>query len=189
METTAAPPGLVRTPAQIDEAFGNGSLFTRTAYRLELLDEYDSPETRERIRLWLAGEPQGEDVRAYWDAVIRDAHRRGATMTRVHAIPSDGPLNNYLRFEFDFYRGSVEAGEDVRILPAGLANDIDLGVHDYWLFDNDRVLVNYYGGRGTWLRAEIVDDPAFVAACRRRRDAALSRAIPLNAYLARSTAA
>jgi len=188
--TMAAPTGKPLAPAEIDEAFGNGSLFGRSAFRLELLDEYDSPADRERMRRWLAGESQGEDVRTYWDQVISAARRRGATMTRVHAIPSDGQLSDYLRFEFDFYRGSVEAGEDIRILLADQTTAAGIGPCDFWIFDDVRVVVQYYGPRGRWLRGELVTDPVFVETCRCRRDAALSKAIPFSVYIAeRSTAA
>jgi len=186
--TRLIPRGRVLAPAEIDQGFGDGSLFSRSAYRLELLDEYDSPSTRERMRLWLAGEPQGEDTRRYWDRVIGNAVRRGATMTRVHVLP-DGPLPDYLRFELDFYRGSVAAGEDIRIVPARLTAGVELPSFDYWLFDSARVAVMYYGGRGAWLRSELVTDPDFVAACQRWRDAALSKAIPLSTYMAERSAA
>ena len=144
--TYAAPRGRVVAPAEIDDAFGDGSLFARSAYRIEQLDEYDAPETRERMRLWAAGEDQGADVRAYWDAVVGDARGAGKVMQRVHVVAE--PLTDYLRFELDFYRGSIAAGEDIRILSARLATGLDLPGFDYWLFDGERAAVMYYGGRG-----------------------------------------
>jgi len=181
------PRGEILTPAQISNGFRNGTLFRKSAFRLEQLAEYDSPEDRAALRLWLAGEPQGEAARAYWDRVITDARHRGATMSRVHALPA-APLNDYLRFELDFYRGSATAGEDIRLLPHDQAAGADLGPCDYWLFDDDRVVIQYYGHRGAWLHGELVTDPVFAAACRLRRDTAMSRAIPLNDYLTRSAA-
>jgi hypothetical protein len=178
------------TPPDMDRAFGDGSLFTRSAWRLELLPEYDDPVTRENIRLWRAGKTQGEDIRVYWDAVIRDAREAGKTITRVHVVDE---MTEYLAFEFDFYRGSVEAGEDIRILPTSLTPGLDLPTFDFWLLDSEephaRVAVQYYGLRGAWLRAEIVTEPGFVADCCRWRDAAMSRAIPLDAYQAGRSAA
>jgi hypothetical protein len=112
--TKTAPPGRVVAPADMDAAFGDGSLFERSAYRLELLAEYDSPRTRIRVARFLAGEPEDAEVRAYWDALVGDARRAGKVMQRVHVVAE--PLTDYLRFEFDFYRGSIAAGEDIRIL-------------------------------------------------------------------------
>lgn len=174
------PRGLVAIPAEIDQAFGDGSLFSRSAYRLEQLDEYDSPRTRIRVARFLAGQPEDAEVRAYWDSVVGEARRAGKVMERVHVVAE--PLTDYLRFELDFYRGSVAAGEDIRILPADLAAGLDLPAFDYWLFDDRRAGVLYYGERGTWLRTEIVTDPGFVADCRRWRDVAMSHAIKLGDY-------
>jgi hypothetical protein len=173
-------------PAEIDAAFGDGSLFQQSAYRLERLDEYDAPETRERMRRWRAGQPQGADIRAYWDAVVGDARRAGKSMRRVHWVSE--PVTDYLRFEFDFYRGSVAAGEEIRILPARLSTGVELPEFDYWLFDDERAAVMYYGDRGAWLRTEIVTDPAFIEACCHWRDSAWSAALPLDAYLAERSA-
>jgi hypothetical protein len=121
MTAPGAPPGTIVMPAEIDARFGDGSLFKRSAYRLEQLDEYDSPGTR----------------------------------------------------------------EDIRILPGDLATGLGLPGFDYWLFDGERAAVMYYGDRGTWLHTEIVTEPSFVADCRRWRDQALSRAVPLGDYMAR----
>jgi hypothetical protein len=169
-------------PAEIDARFGNGSLFKRSAYRLELLDEYDSPRTRLRVARFLAGQPDDPEVRAYWDRVVGEARQVGKTMQRVHVITE--PLTDYLRFELAFYRGSVLAGEDIRILSGDLAAGLDLPDFDYWLFDDERAAVMYYGDHGSWLHTEIVTEPSFVADCGRWRTQALSRAIPLGDYMA-----
>lgn len=183
MTAPMAPPGTIVTPAEIDARFGDGSLFKYSAYRLELLDEYDSPSARIRVARFLAGDPDDAGVRAYWDRVVGEARRAGKTMQRVHVITE--PLTDYLRFELAFYCGSVRAGEDIRILPGDLAAGLDLPGFDYWLLDGERVAVMYYGDRGIWLRTEIVTEPSFVADCCRWRDEALSRAVPLGDYMAK----
>src|SRR5215831_4275472 len=182
-----APPGTIIMPAEIDARFGDGSLFKHSAYRLELLDEYDSPKTRIRVARFLADQPDDAEVRAYWDRVVGEARRVGKTMQRVHVITE--PLTDYLRFELAFYRGSVLVGEDIRLLPGYLAAGLDLPGFDYWLFDDERAAVMYYGDRGTWLRTEIVTEPSFVADGCRWRAQALSRAIPLGDYTADGSAA
>lgn len=178
------PPGVVVPPSDIDRGFSDGTLFSHSAFRLELLDEYDAPRTRVRVAQFLAGEPDDPDVRRHWDAVIRDALSAGKAMQRVHVVTE--PLTDYLRFEFNFYRGSVAAGEDIRILRSGVAATLDLPDFDYWLFDDERAAVMYYGERGAWQRTEIITAPGFLAACRLWRGEALRRAIPLTDYMARS---
>ncbi len=159
-------------------------LFEREAFRLELLDEYDAPATRERVRRFLAGEPQNLKVRAYWDGLIADARRAGKNMSRVHVVTE--PLNDYLRFELDFYRGSVAVGEDIGIIPRADAAGLELPEFDFWLFDGQTAAVMIYGWRGTWLRTVMITDPSFVADCCRWRDIALSNATPLSAYMTES---
>lgn len=155
-------------------------MFARSAYRLELLDGYDSPRGRERLTRFLAGQPDDPAVRRYWDDVVTSATAAGKTMSRVHVATE--PLTDYLRFEFSFYAGSVTAGEDIRILSATAAARLDLPDFDYWFFDGERVGVMYYGERGVWLRTEIVTEPDFAAACQRWRDLAVGNAIPLHDY-------
>jgi len=111
----------------------------------------------------------------------------GKTMARVHVIAE--PLTDYLRHELACYESSVAAGEDIRILPADVAAGLDLPDFDYWLFDDLRAAVQYYGARGAWLRAELVTEPAFIASRRRWRDAAMKAALPLDAYMADRSAA
>jgi len=48
-----APPGTIIMPAEIDARFGDGSLFKHSAYRLELLDDDDSPSARVRVARFL----------------------------------------------------------------------------------------------------------------------------------------
>jgi hypothetical protein len=101
------------------------SLFEREAYRLETLGYYDSS----LYRSWLDGEPYD---RAEWDEMLAKHARAGATMCRVHLLPE--VLTDYLVHELDFYRGSVQAGEDIRVMRKDGAPEIPEG-YDYWLFD------------------------------------------------------
>jgi hypothetical protein len=174
-------------PAEIESGFLEGTLFDRTAYRLELLDWYTSPATERRLARFLAGEKVTAAERAGWLSMLAAMRAAGKTMSRVHVIAE--PLTDYLRYELACYESSVEAGEDIRILPADVATELDKPDFDYWLFDDVRVAVNYYGERGLWLRAEIVTEPAFVADCRHWRDQTLSKAIPYSDYMAHRRAA
>jgi len=183
----SAPPGVVVTPAEIDRGFAEGTLFDHSAYRLELLDWYTAPTTERRLARYLAGEKVTAAERVGWLSMLAAARAAGKTMARVHVIAE--PLSDYLKYELACYESSAEAGEDIRILPAELAAGLDLPDFDYWLFDDLRAAVQYYGERGAWLRAEVVTEPSFVADCRRWRDEALSRAMPYGDYMADRRAA
>jgi hypothetical protein len=188
--TTTHPRGRVVATADIDRGFAEGSLFEHSAWRLELLDWYTSPATEQRLARFLAGEQVTAAERETWLSMLRRDRAAGKTIGRVHVI---GDLTDYLRYELACYQSSFLAGEDIRILPARLAAGLDLPGFDFWLFDagqqGARVAINLYGERGAWLHAEIITDPGFVADCCRWRDAATSRAIPLDAYQAGRSAA
>lgn len=183
---TALPADRIMTPAEIDQGFADGTLFGRSAYRLETLDWYTSPATEARIARFLAGEPVTAAEREGWLSMLRRDIAAGKTFSRVHVISE--ALTDYLRYELACYQSSADSGEDIRILAAELAAGLDLP-GDYWLFDAEVpgrawAAFQLYGDRGAWLGAQVVTDPAAVASCRRWRHAAMSRAIPLNAYMA-----
>jgi hypothetical protein len=179
MSRFVSPPGaLAVSPAEFDARFLG--MFAHNAFRFEQLDWYDSAGTRERVRAFLAGKPGDPAIRAGWDELLRECRQQHKTISRVHAVPDQ--LTEYLQFEFDFYRGSVAAGEDVRILPRARAAALDLPGFDYWLFDDHVVAVMVYHDDGTWLRSDLVEDQDFVSACRHWKDIAMTHAVPLNDY-------
>jgi hypothetical protein len=182
MEASWLPPGQPLAPEDIDRGFEQGTLFQRSAYRLELLDWYTSPATERRVARFLAGEKVTAAERASWLATVRNAMAAGATMSRVHVVAE--PLSDYLRYELNCYESSFAAGEDIRILPAKQVVGLDLPSFDYWLFDDERAAVQHYGEHGAWLGASLVTDQAFVQSCQRWRDTALSNSTPLDAYTA-----
>jgi len=159
--------------------------FQHEAWRLELLDEYDSPQTRVRLARFLGGDPVDPADRADWLAHLRAARLEGRRVGRVHVI---GELSDYLRYELACYEQSAEAGEDIRILPAEVAARLSLPGFDYWLLDGKTVALMRYAEHGVWIGTEIITEPAAVARCARARDEVMRSAIPLNEYLTRSAA-
>lgn len=157
-----------------------GANFQHSAYRLELLDFYESKLYRDK----LAGRPVD---RSRWDGIIQNARAAGKIIQRVHVVPEI--LTDYLRHEIDFYQGSVLAGEDIRILPEMHAGDIELPSFDYWLFDSVTAAVMEYDGAGICTAINIHSEPEFVARCNSWRDAALARAVTLAEYQAGKEAA
>src|SRR5262249_47959769 len=142
MAAPPPPPGQPLLPEDIDRGFEHGTLFQRSAYRLELLDWYTSPATERRLAAVLAGGKGPARERASWLATIRNAKAAGATMSRVHVVTE--PLSDYLRYEFNCYESSIAAGEDIRILHASLTARLDLPSFDYWLFDDERATLQHY---------------------------------------------
>lgn len=161
-------------------------LFQRSAWRLETLDLYDSPQTRERMARFAAGEPIDPRPREHWLAMLRDGRAAGRTVGRVHVL---GSLNDYLRYEIACYEQNAAAGEDIRLMPRSRAADLGLPGFDFWLLDDEIAMVMKFGERGVFIGAEFVTDPQFVGQCRRWRDVATSNAVPLSEYQVGRTAA
>lgn len=162
-------------------------LFDRYAWRLEVLDEYDSPRTRQRIAQLQAGQAIDWTGNLPWYHLVTDARIAGRQVGRVHVIPER--LTPYLRFELAAYQNNQAAGETVQLLPRDQAEALGIPSFDFWLFDGTSAAVLYYGARGVMLRIEVVTDPEFLASCRAWRDTAMSNAIPLDEYTERQAAA
>lgn len=157
--------------------------FQHSVWRLELWPVYTMPQERENLSRWRAGERLPDDYWSPWMERVAGYVRTGRSIGRVHVVRR--PLSEYLRFEFDwYYAHHVRAGEDIRILDLTDAPDPGLPDHDFWLFDEKRVVQMLYRPDGTQIGRELIEDPD-IAAYVGYRDAALRHAVPFTAYRAR----
>ena len=159
--------------------------FKTSAFRLEALTSYNVPEDAAALRQYGAGAaapPPG--FMSDWQDLVRSASAKGRTMSRVHVVPQS--LTPYLKFEVEWgYPGSVEAGEDVRILqtdrPAN-AFKSNWPASDFWLFDDETVALMNYDADGSFVGATITTDPAVLARSRAIRDIAMSKSVDLGTF-------
>ncbi len=158
------------------------SWFRTSAFRLETLDFYLADNEREPYRRFLAGRPQDLGWRRPWQQTIHGIRDSGRGIGRVHIVSDE--LTDYLKFELTCaYPASVDAGEDVRILPRSAADELGLpNGEDYWLFDDERSALLHYGQGGEFIGVEFVE-PSHVERHVVWRRAAQAAAIPLYDYL------
>lgn len=80
------------------------------------------------------------------------------------------PLSDYLHYEFAVYAHTVQAGDDVRILDVTDGAGPALPDHDFWLFDDSRIVRMDYDADGRQLGRELLEhtDPAPYVAWRQR---------------------
>jgi hypothetical protein len=174
----------MRTPitsSQFGELFTS---FERSAFRLETLDQYLVEGENREYERFLAGECLPEDRNQAWADLIKANVSSGKTMRRVHLVTI--PLSPYLRFQLSWgYPFSDVAGEQISFLDRKRLPDSGLAsLGDYWLFDDRQLVMMRYGPDGTYLGAELEDDPQQLATRIEARQQLLKTAIPLREFLA-----
>ncbi|QXV63508.1 DUF6879 family protein [Amycolatopsis sp. TNS106] len=157
--------------------------FTRRLFRLETHDFLDVGSDGDDFQRYLAGQPGPDMARKNaWLDVLRSEVAQGKYTYRVHVVRS--PLTDYLRFDFEWgYVHNEEAGERIGILdlaerdaPSELIN------HDFWLIDDEHLVLMHYDDRGRFTGAEPVDDVNELARYQACAQAAWSAAQPFGDY-------
>jgi hypothetical protein len=161
-------------------------LFLASAWRLEALPAYGTAESDPAFAGWLerghlpplAKRP----AKQAWMAAVRAAVAGGKRLGRVHVLRQ--PLTPYLAYELQTYPENVEAGEDVRIADLDEHPELARFDRDFWLLDDQLVLLMDYDPETYFFRGLIpTRDPAVLADCRHRRDLAVACSVPLAEYL------
>ncbi len=156
-----------------DEFHEQLARFTHTAYRLELQPSYSVEHAAAAPRSWpVWSERVAEHVRQGRHVVrIRvrddphtDDHRAGDHRAGDHRAGDH-------RADRDDDRRNIEAGEVIGYLTRRRAYEIGLlpaaGDRDWWLLDEERLVVMAYDGAGVRVHTELSTDPVHLElACR-----------------------
>jgi hypothetical protein len=130
--------------------------FEREAFRLETLPVYLVAGEREKFQRFLETGQQIISADNNWHRQIRRWRQAGRWIGRVHVVTR--PISDYLRFEFEFYAHSVQAGEDIRILDLTDKENPGLPSQDFWMFDETHVVRMDYAADGTQLGRELLEE-------------------------------
>lgn len=150
--------------------------FKESAFRLEALPAYSMPEEAEMLAAFRRGERVQLPEDHPWPPLVRTHCSTGKVMQRVRVVSH--PLTDYERFELSLYPHSVQAGEDIRI-----TDDPSLRYGDFWLFDQQTVIVIRYDPEGRFTGTH---QPSDVVTYRAIRDRVLEYSIPLAEFTARA---
>jgi hypothetical protein len=155
--------------------------FTRSAFRLETLPVYKVGPEEEEFQQFLAGEPPPPDSDdTDWIRRVRAYVADGKHVGRVHLVTP--PLTDYLRYQFEWgYEFQVAAGEDVRILDLTRTENPGVPEQDFWLFDDETVVLMHYDVDGTQLGRERLVD-VDVSPYRRYMELAREHGVPYLTY-------
>ncbi|MFI1885577.1 DUF6879 family protein [Streptomyces jumonjinensis] len=155
-----------------------------SAVHLEMRDGY--MESDESYIAWKAGvrnapEDNDPEIRP-WLTWVRDATDRGVAIRRARVFSV--PESDYIKFEHHVSGANVKAGEQIRWLPRRRATDIAFPGNDFWVFDNDLVLVLHFTGDGEspedWM--ELTRDTRIRDLCTSAFEAVWERATPHEEY-------
>jgi hypothetical protein len=155
--------------------------FSHTAFRLELQREYEEPAGT--VERFLAGNPQHpDDVPEFrqWAAQIRAFADQGKRIERVRV--HDDPPTDYQRWERWAGQQTIAAGEVIRYMSRLRAYEVGLlpaaGPDDWWLLDDDRLVIMSFGGDGRLVTSHLVTDPDCVSQARGWRGLAVHYSTP-----------
>jgi hypothetical protein len=151
------------------------------AFHLELKDSYNVAAEDGPFGKWQRGEPDDYSWHQDWLSFLREATAAGVRVQRVRVVSL--PHTAYTRWGLSMSRLNVEAGEDMRYLPRHLATDIDFPPEDYWLLDDDKLVLSVFSEDGRTGGFALEADSEVLRQSTAARDQAWNRAIPYARYV------
>ena len=159
--------------------------FKSSAFRLETLQAYAEPSEAEALSAFEQGIPVSTEYISEWCNMVRDHTASGKKMERVHLV--ELPLSRYLQFEIETaYPHTSEAGENILLLEISVVPDSlkESLTKDFWLFDENRVMVQHYSPEGTLLYSSLASDQDTVDYFKGLRDQVLSLGVDFAEFYA-----
>jgi hypothetical protein len=164
-----------------DEDFESLTRGCKRAFHIEIADEYRVESEDEHFRRFLDGEPDDYAWQVGWADFVREATAAGTRFQRVRLVSE--PHCDYTRWGLAVSPVNIAAGEDIRYLPRHLADGIDFPEDDFWLLDDDTLILSLFtpdGRTGFFARSS---SPELLSQCIRVRDEVWKRAIPYAEYV------
>ncbi len=164
-----------------EEEFGRElATFERSAFRLETRDTYALGYERTDFERFLAGSPTPPPELDWWRPWLEQISRltrEGKRIGRVRVLAE--PPSDYQRWELWAAPWHSRAGEQIRYIPRSRAGEIGLPlVHDWWLLDDDRLIIMKFTDAGEIAGKSLITDPTIVSTYRVWRDLAVRNATP-----------
>jgi hypothetical protein len=155
--------------------------FKRSAIHLETRDAYGTETELPYIAKWVAGEPDDLEWLQEWCQKLRSHVDADRTVRRAKIVSE--PLSDYQRWAHEVIGPMVEAGEDIRWVPRRSVSAICIPGNDYYLFDDERVVVFlHYAGSGLNTTFTTTTAPAVVDMCSTAFEKVWALSIPHSDY-------
>jgi hypothetical protein len=160
--------------------------FGQSAFRLETYDRYALDYEEADLDQFLAGSPDAPTDIGWWAPWldwIAEMTAQGKQIGRVRICSE--PPSDYQRWELWAAPWHARAGERIGYLPRSHAARIGLPASpDWWLLDDERLILMWFTEDGEIDRKLLVTDPEVVAQHREWRDLAVQHAIPAEEFTA-----
>ncbi|MGL5810753.1 MAG: DUF6879 family protein [Nocardioides sp.] len=153
----------------------------RSAYHLEVLDSYETPEEAEPFGRFLAGEPDDYAWGADWYRLIREVTGAGCVVRRARVVTE--PHVDYTRWGLVVANHNIAAGEEIRYLPRHLIDPSELTTDDFWLLDDRTLAFTIFEPSGRYVGWGISEDPTIVGYARTVWNRVWNRARPHAEYV------
>ena len=157
-----------------DEFLNAVRTFRRTAFRLETRDSYALGYERADFERFLAGSPVPPSELDWWrpwlDQVAQFA-REGKTVSRVRVLaepPTD--YQRWMLWSTPWHDAPARRSATCR---AGRRTRSGFPTHDWWLLDDERVIIMAFDDDGNPVQKTLVTDPDLIARYRTWRDLAV----------------
>jgi hypothetical protein len=154
--------------------------FRCSAFRLETQAAYALGYERADFDRFLSGAPVPPTELDWWRPWLEQIERltqEGKTISRVRVLAE--PPTEYQRWELWAAPWHARAGEQISYIPRGRAERIDLPLaYDWWLLDDERLIVMRYTSTGEIDSKELITEPGIVARHREWRALAARNATP-----------
>lgn len=168
----------MRTTISDEEYWRQLAGYERTAWRFEQQPAYYVGYEREQFDRFLAGTPeppdQVDDLRD-WFAQIRQQVAEGKSIGRVRIV--DEPITDYQRWMQWMDGWNRGAGETIQYLSRRGAQEAGIlpaaGDTDWWLFDDERLMLMHFDGEYRRIKVELLVDEPEIAKARTLRELAI----------------
>ncbi|MFB8005727.1 DUF6879 family protein [Nocardia sp. NPDC056000] len=152
----------------------------KSAYHMEVRDEYGVASESEALRRFLAGEQPPAYDKDDWLDLISETTGRGVAVSRVRVVTE--PHSDYQRWLLTVTDSNVAAGEDIRYLPRHRIDPGSIPADDWWLFDDEVVAFNLVDGNGRASGMGITTDRSIAEYCKEVKEHLFPLAIRFGEY-------